>query len=414
MTAQFRLTSDGTAPFNYSYTGTSSGSDTNVNLPENITGLTAGTYNFTVTDANGCQAMTSVTISDGAAITASGTPSPTTCAGNSDGAISLNSDGTAPFNYNYTGTSSGSDTNVNFPENITGLTAGTYNFTVTDANGCQATTSVTITDGAGITLFITEPSSSCASTMDGSFDITSLDGVAPYTYAYSGAGSGSGSSPSVPFEVNGLAPGNYSVTLTDNNGCQATGSVTLNTLPEPTASISGDATICAGDDATLTFFSTGTAPFDIVYQDQNGMQFTENGIANGETIIVSPSNTTIYSLVSVSDANCDGTVNGSATITVDQPLALPSVSCVSSTQNSVTFGWSHPTGTQFEYTISIDGGPASAPTTTSNTTHTENGLTPGQNVTITIFAISNNACPNSSTVMQTCTAQNLSDCHTDD
>ena len=171
-----------------------------------------------------------------------------------------------------------------------------------------------------------------------------------------------------------------------------------------TATISGDATICEGESATLTLNLTGTAPFTVIYQDQNAVQTTLNGINDGETITVSPTENTVYSLFSVSDAVCDGTVAGSATITVDQELTAPNVFCVSSDENSVTFGWAHPTSTDFEYTISIEGGAASAPVTTTDLTFTQTGLTPGDMVEISVIAISTNSCPNSIAVLETCEA----------
>src|SRR5262249_47218995 len=106
--------SGGTAP----YTGTG------------MFSRTAGTYSFTVTDANGCTARTAVPITEPAVLTASSSATPILCNGGSSTVTVSASGGTAP----YTGTG------------MFSRTAGTYSFTVTDANGCTATTSVTITE----------------------------------------------------------------------------------------------------------------------------------------------------------------------------------------------------------------------------------------------------------------------------
>ncbi len=171
-----------------------------------------------------------------------------------------------------------------------------------------------------------------------------------------------------------------------------------------TATLSGDATICAGETATLLLELTGTAPFTVIYQDQNGAETTLTNISDGETIFVTPTATTTYSLVSVTDAICEGTTAGSATVTVDQPLTPPNAFCVGSDENSVTFGWAHPTATDFTYTISVAGGMPSAPVTTADLTHTEAGLMPGDEVEISIIAVSNNACPDSEAATVICTA----------
>src|SRR5262249_26334502 len=95
---------------------------------------TAGTYSFTVTDANGCTATTSVTITEPSALVAGSSATPILCNGGSSTVTVSASGGTAP----YTGTG------------MFSRTAGTYSFTVTDANGCTATTSVTITEPSAL------------------------------------------------------------------------------------------------------------------------------------------------------------------------------------------------------------------------------------------------------------------------
>jgi len=98
-----------------------------------FTGLSAGTYTYTVTDANGCTATCTATISEPAVLVATcSVVSNVSCTGGSNGSASVSATGgTAP--YSGTGT-------------FTGLAAGTYSYTVTDAHGCTANCSVTITE----------------------------------------------------------------------------------------------------------------------------------------------------------------------------------------------------------------------------------------------------------------------------
>ncbi|MFZ5554667.1 MAG: beta strand repeat-containing protein, partial [Bacteroidota bacterium] len=148
--------SGGTAGYNVSWTGTTSGNPAGTEIAAsggtyNMTGLGAGTYNVTVTDANGCTATTTVTITQPTGVTASNTTTPVSCNGGTNGVGTITaSGGTAGYNVSWTGTTSGNPAGTEIAAsggtyNMTGLGAGTYNVTVTDANGCTATTTVTIT-----------------------------------------------------------------------------------------------------------------------------------------------------------------------------------------------------------------------------------------------------------------------------
>jgi gliding motility-associated-like protein len=135
---------------------------------------------------------------------------------------------------------------------------------------------------------------------------------------------------------------NYSIVeVTDSNvpTCSATNmtgnpAVTVNT--RPTATITGDTTICPGDSAELTFSFTGTGPFEVIFQDNHSNTDTLSGISNGFSNTVFPANpTTIYSLLSVEDSSvptCFGSVSGSATVN------MPDYSGSVSTQDNLCFG----------------------------------------------------------------------------
>ena len=116
---------------------------------------------------------------------------------------------------------------------------------------------------------------------------------------------------------------------------------------EPTADLSGDVTICVGENADLTVNYTGPGPYNISYTD--GVDtFNLNGInANPYTLTVSPTATTTYTLVSMSNANCPGLVSGTGTVTVNE---APVVDNVSTDCNA--------TSTAFTVTFEISGGDA--------------------------------------------------------
>jgi hypothetical protein len=131
--------SGGTSPIGYSWSNGFTGQDPS--------GLAAGTYTVTVTDANNCTATTSATITQPTAIALSVTPANSTC-GSANGSINLTvSGGTPSYTYAWSNSSTIQDP--------TGLMAGTYTVTVTDANGCTKTTSATVNNTGGPSLSTT-------------------------------------------------------------------------------------------------------------------------------------------------------------------------------------------------------------------------------------------------------------------
>ena len=105
-----------------------------------------------MTDANGCSAVNSATVADGAAIAVSIAATNTICSGTNTGSLSaMVNVGQAPFTYSW---SNGGTT-----ASIANLTAGNYDLTVTDANGCSVVNSATVNDGNTIScLLYTSPS----------------------------------------------------------------------------------------------------------------------------------------------------------------------------------------------------------------------------------------------------------------
>ncbi|NBP30412.1 MAG: hypothetical protein EBV23_12715, partial [Flavobacteriia bacterium] len=149
----------GTAPYTYAWSNNTTQED-----PSN---LAAGTYTVTVTDANGCTATTTVTITQPQApLALSTTQVNVGCFGNSTGSVNLTvTGGTAPYTYLWS--------NNGTVEDPTGMAAGAYTVTVTDANGCTAQTSVTITQPqAPLALSTTQVNVLCFGNSTGSINLT--------------------------------------------------------------------------------------------------------------------------------------------------------------------------------------------------------------------------------------------------
>jgi len=115
----------------------------------------------------------------------------------------------------------------------------------------------------------------------------------------------------------------YNFTVSDGGPCgdiNASGPSPACSCPATADITSGNLTICEGSNADIIVEFAGTGPFNFVYND-GVSDIPVNGVISPYTLTVSPVSTTTYSLVSMSDANCDGSVLGSVTITVDQQLS---------------------------------------------------------------------------------------------
>lgn len=153
-----------------------------------ITGLAAGTYTVSVNDAGACGNSATVTLTSPPSISSTLTPSNfngfgTNCNGSSTGSITTSaSGGTGSLSYSWTSTPSGF---TSLAMNPTGLTARTYNLTITDQNGCTATNNVVIDQPAVIT-FTTNVGYVCSGSNYTSASITvNASGGASGTYQYS-------------------------------------------------------------------------------------------------------------------------------------------------------------------------------------------------------------------------------------
>ncbi|MDI9533350.1 MAG: hypothetical protein QM238_06825, partial [Bacteroidota bacterium] len=128
-----------------------------------------------------------------------------------------------------------------------------------------------------------------------------------------------------PYTLNAAAAGNYTITsVTDNNGCTNTGvgNATVSYWPVPSATLSGTTAVCAGQSATLTISLAGAAPYTFVYTDGTTPVTVSGHPTNTYTFTVTPVAEVTYTLVSMEDNHgCDGTLLGSATVTIHaQPV----------------------------------------------------------------------------------------------
>lgn len=191
--------------------------------------LSPGSYSVTVTDINGCTgSATGISITQpAAALSASSNKTDVSCFGQSNGAIDITvTGGTTPYTYVWT---NGATT-----EDVSALVAGGYSVTVTDANGCKVIHNRVITQPTQLVVVGSRQNVTCQGNDDGEITLNVSGGTPGYTYLWTGPSINGGNQANQ--NQTGLAPGNYSVTVTDNLGCTAVANVTIDIAnPEPVA-----------------------------------------------------------------------------------------------------------------------------------------------------------------------------------
>lgn len=173
-------------------------------------GLIAGTYQLTLTDALGCTTDTTMIINTPAAVQVNGVSTNVQCFGQANGTIDVTVlQGTPNYTYAW---DNGATT-----EDLSNLGAGVYRLTVVDGNGCTSQTSYEITQPNALVL--TATGVDVTANNNGSIDLTIEGGVPAYLIAWSNG--------AVTEDQNNLTAGTYDVTVFDANGCTANAQVVL-------------------------------------------------------------------------------------------------------------------------------------------------------------------------------------------
>jgi len=279
---------------------------------ETAVGLGAGTHWVIVTDLGGNTVADTIVLTQPSALQIDSVNVgqylggyQVSCFGASDGSIDAFGSGSAEcqaYSFAWSGPNGFSSDQAL----LNALAAGTYNLTITDINGCTASQSVdlfaptvvqastTVSNNNGFTI-------SCAGGSDGSIDLTASGGAAPYTFVWSNG--------EISEDVVGLTSGNYSVQITDVNGCTSSAQTSL-TEPAPftVGLVQTDEVSCFGlSDGSITVQSSGGVPF-YSYAWSNGQ--------TGPTAI----NLTIgnYTVVATDDNGCSDSLQ----LQMTQPTQL--------------------------------------------------------------------------------------------
>ncbi|MCB9197659.1 MAG: T9SS type A sorting domain-containing protein [Flavobacteriales bacterium] len=265
----------------------------NSEVTEDISGLSAGVYVLTVTDAHNCISMSTVTLVDPAApIVVVDSVHHVSCHGIMDGEIFTTvSGGSTPYTYDWDNDGIG---DLDDLEDVSSLGGGIFNLFLSDAAGCTALASATVIEPDAISVSSASTDVLCFGGSTGTATLTSSGGTGVLTESWGGE------------DPAALSMGTYTYTVTDDNGCVATGSVSISEPTELTLNITGNDEINGNDGSVDLTVSGGTSPYDYIW---NNSEITEDlsGLTAGT-----------YSVNVTDDNGC----NSSTSITINSQVSI--------------------------------------------------------------------------------------------
>ncbi|MEM6342801.1 MAG: T9SS type A sorting domain-containing protein [Bacteroidota bacterium] len=303
----------GTPGYNYSWSNGANSQDLN--------NLSAGTYNVTITDQNGCVRQQSITIVEPPILNASIQGTDVSCNGGSNGIVDLSVSGGTP---GYTYSWSNGDTS----QDLLNVAAGNYNVSVFDANNCNIPLSQTLTEPSPILVNLSPSATLCFGEASGSINLSVSGGIAGYRFAWNNG--------DTTQNVSNLSAGVYAVVVTDANNCPIQAVDTVDNAPPIGIALSNTDASCANiDDGSIDLtVAGGTPPYQ--YSWSNGATSEDllglgaglytfvltdsNACSRTDSIAVSAPPAPIFSLDG-QDVLCAGDSNGSVNLSLSGGVA---------------------------------------------------------------------------------------------
>ena len=311
-----------TGPYTYAWSNSST--------LTTVSGLTPASYSVVATDADGCTASATASITtSNVPFTVGLTPTPTACITSTGSVVAAASAGTSPYTYAWSNTTTASS--------ITNVAAASYTVTVTDSHGCSTTATATVTsNNVPFTVTPTNGTTSCVSNT-GTVSVVASAGTQPYTYLWTNSTTAS--------SLSSLGAGNYDVTVTDAHGCSTTSVATVATPNGPSATDVATNPKChGGNTGSIVVTETGGTGNLTYLWSNTATTVSLNNVAAGS-----------YSLVITDANNCSFAV--SATLTEPAVLsvteATTNVTCNGGSDGAVVIT---PAGGTSPYTTNLVAG----------------------------------------------------------
>lgn len=283
------------------------------------TGLAPGTYTIAVQDGNGCTGSGTVIIGEPTVLAANPSSTDATC-GASDGEVSVvPTGGGGSYTYDW---SPGGQTTAT----VSNVSAGSYDVTITDGNGCVITETIQVNTTNGPTITVDNSTDvTCFAGNDGTATVSATGGTAPYTFTWNPGGL-------TGTTQNTLAAATYTVEVADDAGCISSTTITIGEPSEIQLTTSANPSSCSTPDGSATVSATGGAG-GYSYSWSPGGQTTAtatnigagsytvtvtdiDGCTATETVNVQSINGPVITVDNLTDISCFGEVDGTATIGV--------------------------------------------------------------------------------------------------
>jgi len=286
---------------------------------EDISGIAAGNYTVTVTNAAGCSAVQTFSVgnSNGPSVAAV-TAVNVACNGGNTGSITITSitGGTSPYSYSW----SGPNGFVATSQSISNLSAGTYNLVITATGGCQGFYSRTITEPELINIDFVKTDVNCFGQNNGTINLIVGGGTGSYNYSWStigGSGLVAGAS-----SQNNLTAGSYTVIVSDGNNCSASRTIEIT---QPAALLAVNPTVthvaCFGESTGQVVLSVsgGTGPYTYAWS-ATAPATVPSGQQNNQNLTALAAGT--YSVIVTDNRGCTFTLPAIVVNQASSPLAV--------------------------------------------------------------------------------------------
>jgi len=286
---------------------------------DNISNLFAGLYTLNTT-SNGCTFIDSILINEPPTLTVFTSITNVSCNGGNDGSIQFNiNGGTTDYTIDVTNSTQVLSSGLTFYSTPSTLTAGSYPYTITDDNGCIIIDTVDVIESIAISLNENTTNVSCYGGSNGSIDLSISGGTGPFNFLWNTS--------DTTEDITNLSFGIYTYTITDDNGCIFSDTVSINQPSPLNASTVTTNVACAnGNNGTATLtIAGGITPYienwgssnplalnagihTFIITDDNGCIFTDSITITEPPVLLVNYTTT--------NALCNGSSNGTAILNI--------------------------------------------------------------------------------------------------